>query len=64
MPDSLMPDNLPVFLVFLSQILVVSVYLPLRRYNRLWEIFETHPVSEYPMYYPQPIEFCPLSGGR
>ncbi|HIG39706.1 MAG: hypothetical protein ABGY96_06045 [bacterium] len=57
MPDSLIPDNLPVFLIFLSQILVVSVYLPLRRYKLRWEIFETHPVSEYPRYYPQTIEF-------
>ncbi len=52
-----MHDNLPVFLVFLSQILLVSVYLPLRRFNTVSEIFETHPPSEYPKYYPRTIEF-------
>jgi hypothetical protein len=55
--SDLMQDNFAFLLVFLSQILVISVYLPLRRYSLQQEVFDTYPPSEYPKYYPRGIEF-------
>jgi len=44
------------YLVFLSQILIISFYYPGKIYSRMKYVFETYPPSAYPKLYPKPIE--------
>ena len=43
-------------IVFLSQILVISYFIPSRIYGRMKYVFDTYPPSAYPKLYPQPVE--------
>ena len=41
--------------VFLSQILVISYFVPARIYSRMKYVFDTYPPSEYPKLYPNSV---------
>ena len=45
------------YLVFFSQILLVSFYYPRRMYKRMRHVIDTYPPTSYPKLYPKPIEF-------
>jgi hypothetical protein len=51
-----MQTNTLFFFVFLSQILVISFYLPRTVLNRVKYVFEAYPPAKYPNLYPEPIE--------
>lgn len=51
-----MQTNTLFFFVFLSQILVISFYLPRIMLNQVRYVFETYPPAKYPNLYPEPIE--------
>lgn len=44
------------YLVFLSQIFLVSFYYPRRMYRRMRHVIDTYPPTVYPKLYPKPIE--------
>jgi len=52
-----MPDNILFYLVFLSQILLISFYYPRQILGRIKYVLETHPPEEYPKLYTKPIEY-------
>lgn len=52
-----MPNNLLFYVVFLSQIILLSFYLPNKILSRIDYVFETYPPSKYPKLYPKPIEY-------
>jgi hypothetical protein len=58
-----MQDYILFYLVFLSQILLISLYFPRKIYGRMNYIFENYPPSEYPKLYSKPIELY-QSGAR
>ncbi len=45
------------YLVFLSQIVLLSYFLPRRMVNRINYIFETYPAAEFPRFYPLPVKW-------
>lgn len=51
-----MPDNILFYLVFLSQIILLSFYFPKKILSRMRYVVETYPPSEYPKLYPVSIE--------
>lgn len=51
-----MQTNTLFFFVFLSQILVISFYLPKTVLNRVRYVFATYPPAKYPNLYPEPLE--------
>lgn len=51
-----MPDNILLYVVFLSQILLISYYFPKKMLSRIKLVFETYPPSQYPNLYPEPFE--------
>jgi hypothetical protein len=52
-----MQQHLLFHMVFLSQILVISYFIPSRIYGRMKYIFDTYPPSAYPKLYPRPVEY-------
>jgi hypothetical protein len=51
-----MTSNSPLFyVVYLSQVLLISLYLPSRIMRRARELIETYPPSAYPKLYPEPL---------
>jgi len=52
-----MPDNILFYVVFLSQILLISFYFPRKMLKRISYVFATYPPSQYPRLYPEPIEY-------
>ena len=52
-----MPDNLLFYIVFISQILLISFYFPRKILSRMRYVVETYEPSEYPKLYPKPIEY-------
>ena len=52
-----MPDNILFYAVFLSQILLISLYFPRKMLKRVRYVFATYPPSQYPRLYPEPIEY-------
>ena len=48
------------YLVFLSQILLISFYYPRKILNRMRHVFDTYPPSAYPKLYPKPVEYYEL----
>lgn len=52
-----MSDYILFYVVFLSQILLISFYYPAKIYKRMRYVFDTYPPSAYPKLYPKPIEF-------
>lgn len=51
-----MPHNILFYVVFLSQVILVSWYLPRKILSRVKSVLVTYPPSEYPKLYPKPIE--------
>lgn len=51
-----MKEHFLFHIVFLSQILVISYFVPARIYGRMKFVFETYPPSTYPKLYPKPVE--------
>ena len=45
------------YLVFLSQILLISFYFPRRILSQMKHVFDNYPPSDYPRLYPKPIEY-------
>jgi MFS family permease len=45
------------FIVFLSQVLLISWFYPRRVIGRRRHVLQTHPPSTHPKLYPQPVEF-------
>ena len=52
-----MRANIFFYVVFLSQIILLSFYFPRKMLNRIRYVFETYPPSEFPKLYPKPIEY-------
>ncbi len=51
-----MPDNILFYVVFLSQIFLISFYFPKKIQGRVKHVFKTYPPEEYPKLYPKPLE--------
>ena len=51
-----MQTNLLFIIIFFSQMLLLSYYLPGKIRNRIRYIFKTYPPSDFPKLYPKPIE--------
>ena len=51
-----MPEHTLFHIVFLSQVLLISLYYPRAILGRMRRVFKTHPPSEYPKLYPKPTE--------
>ncbi len=45
------------YLIFLSQVFLISFYFPRKMLNRITHVFQTYPPSEYPKLYPEPMEY-------
>jgi hypothetical protein len=45
------------YIVFLSQILLISFYYPRKMHKRMRYVFDTYPPKAYPKMYPKPVEF-------
>jgi hypothetical protein len=52
-----MPDNIYFYIIFLSQIILISFYYPMQIVNRMQNVLEKYPPSEYPKLYLKPVEF-------
>lgn len=52
-----MPDQMLFYLVFLSQVLLISFYFPRRILAGIRHVVETYPPAKYPRLYPKPIAF-------
>ncbi|MEN8133628.1 MAG: hypothetical protein ABFS45_26380, partial [Pseudomonadota bacterium] len=44
------------YIIFLSQILLLSYFLPRKLLGRMRHVLETYPPAEYPKLYPRPVE--------
>lgn len=51
-----MPENILLHVVFLSQVLFISFYVPRKMLSRLRYVVETYPPSDYPKLYPVSID--------
>ncbi len=51
-----MPEHAFFYVIFLSQVLLISLYLPKRLLGRLRHIVARYPPSEYPKLYPVPLD--------
>ena len=51
-----MQTNILFIIIFFSQMLLLSYYLPGKIRNRIRYIFKTYPPSDFPKLYPKPIE--------
>lgn len=52
-----MLDNILFYIVFLSQIILVSYYYPSKILNRMRQVLEKYPPESYPKLYPKPDEY-------
>ncbi|MFC1556207.1 hypothetical protein ACFL67_03905 [candidate division KSB1 bacterium] len=52
-----MPENFLFFIVFSSQIFLLSIYKPRKLYKLITEVWSKHPPSEYPRFYPRPVDY-------
>jgi hypothetical protein len=52
-----MPEDILFYVVFLSQILLISFYFPRRMLGQMRYVIKTYPPLTYPKLYPNPIEF-------
>lgn len=52
-----MPEHFIFHVVFLSQILLISLYYPRTMLARMTYVFETYPPSTYPKLYPKPFAY-------
>ena len=52
-----MSDYILFYVVFLSQILLISFYYPGKIHKRMRYVFDTYPPSTYPKLYPKPIGY-------
>lgn len=50
-------ENILFYLVFLSQIFLISYYFPGKLLGRMQSVLELYPPSKYPRLYPKPIEY-------
>ena len=51
-----MPEHMLFHIVFLCQILLISLYYPARILARMRYVLDTYPPSTHPRLYPRPIE--------
>jgi len=51
-----MPDHTVFLVVFLCQVLLVSLYLPWKILAHITHVLDTHPPADYPRLYPRPVE--------
>ncbi len=51
-----MPDNILFYVIFLSQIILISFYFARKILSRMRYVVETYPPSKYPKLYPVPID--------
>ena len=51
-----MIENIVFYLVFVSQLALISVYFPTRILSRVREVIKRYPPEEYPRLYPRPME--------
>ncbi len=51
-----MPEHILLYVVFLSQVLFISFYVPRKMLNRMRYVVETYPPSRYPKLYPVSID--------
>lgn len=49
-----MPDNSLFYMVFLSQLLLISHYYPKKIHQRMRYLLDTYPAERYPKLYPEP----------
>jgi len=52
-----MSGNTLFYIVFLSQIFLLSFYLPGKILGRMKSVLEVYPPSQYPKLYPRPVEY-------
>ena len=52
-----MSGNILFYIVFLSQIFLLSFYLPGKILSRMRSVLDTYPPEQYPKLYPKPVEF-------
>jgi len=52
-----MPENIIFYIIFLSQILLISYYYPKQVLDRMTTVLEKHPPDQYPKLYPRPHSF-------
>ncbi|MCP4724096.1 MAG: hypothetical protein GY863_03620 [bacterium] len=50
-------ENIFIYVVFLSQALLISYYFPRKMLSRIKYVFEKYPPSGYPRLYPKPFEY-------
>ncbi len=55
--------NMLFYIVFLSQIFLISYYFPAKLLARMRSVLETYPPSEYPKLYVKPIEYYKIGQG-
>ena len=55
--------NMLFYIVFLSQIFLISYYFPAKLLVRMRSVLETYPPSEYPKLYVKPIEYYKIGQG-
>ena len=51
-----MPEHILLYVVFLSQVILISFYLPRKMLSRMRYVVETYPPSKYPKLYPVSID--------
>ena len=52
-----MPDNIIFYLVFLSQIILLSCYYPNQLLKQMKTVLTNYPPDQYPKLYPKPVEY-------
>ncbi len=52
-----MLEDILFYVVFLSQVILISFYYPRKMLSRMNFVAETYPPSEYPKLYPKPVEY-------
>ncbi|NQT62422.1 MAG: hypothetical protein HQ556_05640 [Candidatus Marinimicrobia bacterium] len=57
-----MPDNIIFYIVFLSQIILISYYYPHQVLNQMRTVIANYPPENYPKLYPKPVEY--YKGGQ
>ena len=52
-----MPDNIIFYIVFLSQIILISYYYPSQILRQMKTVLTNYPPDQYPKLYPKPVEY-------
>ncbi|MBT3823972.1 MAG: hypothetical protein HOF96_03235 [Candidatus Marinimicrobia bacterium] len=52
-----MPDNIIFYILFLSQIILISYYYPKLIVNQMKTVLANYPPEQYPKLYPKPVEY-------